>query len=83
MNIANESDEVGVARRLIPTILNIDLCLGLKTLTKLDFSDLGARRRLVFALEKHKDETIHHGLQQAAINLIDCCTENTDNLKKK
>lgn len=77
VNIANESDDVGISRRLISAILQIDLITGLLSLVNLDLTEIGARRRLATVLEEHESEINQHGLYDVAITLANRCLNKT------
>jgi hypothetical protein len=75
---ANEADDVGIARRLISSILDIDLTAGLKTLQRLDLTEIGARRRLAGALEDHEAEILASHSVSVAIELANRCLLKTN-----
>ena len=59
---ANASDDVGIARRFIPVLFEIDLAEAVRTLDGLDLSEIGTRRRLAAALEEHESAIRSIGL---------------------
>lgn len=71
IDIANMADDVGVARRLLPTIFDMDLATALEALTALNLSDIGLRRRLTDQLEWHEDRIRELRLVPAALRLAE------------
>ncbi|MER6970892.1 hypothetical protein ABT304_07555 [Nocardioides sp. NPDC000445] len=69
IEIANATDDVGVARRLLPTLFDIDLAAALEALTALNLADSGLRRRLTEQLELHEDRIREFGLTPDALRL--------------
>jgi hypothetical protein len=74
--IVNTSDDVGLARRLIPSLLRIDVPLGVRALGALDLVESGVRRRLAEALEAAEEEIVRHGLVAEARHLLSRCLED-------
>jgi len=69
----NDSDDVGLARRLISKILSVSLTDGIRALRNLDMTEIGARRRLAIVLESYEDEIRQSGLQDEAADLMAKC----------
>lgn len=69
----NDSDDVGLARRLIGKILDISLSNGIHALAKLDLTEIGVRRRLAGVLEAHEDAIRQAGLQLETADLLAHC----------
>ncbi|WP_228918713.1 hypothetical protein [Streptomyces sp. DH20] len=75
--LANDSDDVGIARRLIPVLLAMDLSKGVEALAQLNVEDSGYTRRLALALERHEDAVAREGLQAAVAALLKRCLSQT------
>lgn len=73
----NDSDDVGLARRLIAKILSISLPEGIHALKKVDLAEIGARRRLAGVLEAREDDIRCAGLQSEAADLLTRCLVKT------
>jgi hypothetical protein len=73
----NDSDDVGLARRLITKILAISLPEGLQALGKIDLMEIGARRRLAGVLGAYEDNIQQSGLQAPAADLLARCLVKT------
>lgn len=78
IEIANTTDDVGVARRLLPTLFEMDLTTALDALTSLNLSDIGLRRRLTEQLELHEDRIRDLGLVSAALRLAQRAQAGSD-----
>ncbi|MDQ6523837.1 hypothetical protein RB608_09515 [Nocardioides sp. LHD-245] len=78
VEIANTSDDVGVARRLLPTLFDMDLATALAALTELNLTDSGLRRRLIDQLELHEGRIGDLGLVPAALRLAERARVGTD-----
>ena len=75
----NDSDDVGLARRLVGQILDLDITEALAALDKLDLTEIGSRRRLAVALEAHEDLIRLAGAQVKAAGLLSrCLVKSTD-----
>ena len=77
VQIANVAEDVGIARRLVPVLLDLDLAAGLAALALLDTSEIGTRRRIAESLERHEQTIVTLGLRSDALDLINRCLENT------
>lgn len=77
VSLANASDDVGVARRLIPIIFEMDLKNAVNAMESLSLDDIGARRRLAGALEEHEVELVALGLRRPAVDLAKRCAVRT------
>lgn len=73
--VATAADDVGLARRLASTLLDIDLAAGISTLLRFDFDDVGLRRKIGAALERLKESLIAMNLQSAAADLGRRCLQ--------
>lgn len=71
--VANSSDDVGVARRLIPAVLDLSLPLGCDALLELEISETGLRRRLTDEIEAREAAIVDEGLSQVAVELLQAC----------
>ncbi|MFT4216136.1 MAG: hypothetical protein QM619_03000 [Micropruina sp.] len=76
--LANDSDDTGVARRLIPEIFKIDVEQAVRRLESLDLCEIGSRRRLAEALEVHEESIRAEGLIQQAITLLYKCVVKSE-----
>lgn len=76
--LANESDDTGVVRRLIPALFEIDLAAGVRVADRLDLSEIGTRRRLAAALEEHELAIRDLGLVQQTVSLLEKCLIRTE-----
>lgn len=78
VTIANTVDDVGIGRRLIPALFKIDPSAAVETLTHLDLSEIGCRRRLAAALEDTRATVFEDtSTRQFAIDLLRRCTGNS------
>ncbi|NEA79453.1 hypothetical protein G3I30_10140 [Actinospica acidiphila] len=71
--VANASDDVGIARRLIPVLPAMDLPRGIEALALLDMDDTGTKRRLATTLETYEDAIARERLQSAVAALLERC----------
>lgn len=76
VQIANQSDDVGVARRLIPALFRMDCAAALEALDQLDVSEIGTRRRIAQELEAHESTIVASSLQKVALPLARKCKED-------
>jgi hypothetical protein len=77
VQIANKAEDVGIARRLIPTLLDMDVAAGITALTHLDLTDVGTRRRIAENLERHEQAIVSLGVRTDALALLSQCLEDT------
>jgi hypothetical protein len=77
VSMANDSDDVGLARRLIPVLLKIDLAAAIQALTLLDTTEIGTRRRLAEALGAAEDAIVRLGLSAQAVALLHRCLQDS------
>lgn len=75
--IANESDDVGVARRLVPQLFEFGLAEALQSLPEVEFTELGVRRRVADALLSHEAEIVADGFEQQALQVLSRCFTST------
>lgn len=71
--IANNSDDVGIARRLVPALFRLDVEGALYVLDGLDLGDVGTRRRVALALEQYESEIVEGQLVTLALGLASRC----------
>lgn len=77
VTVANDSGDVGVVRRLIPAMFQLDVGLAVEALIALDLSEIGTRRRLAGELERHELELVDPRLRELAITLLERCAQDT------
>lgn len=77
VSIVNDSDDVGLARRLIPALLKIDLATAIGTLALLDTTEIGTRRRLAEALGATEEEIVRLDLSAQAVDLLHRCLQDS------
>jgi hypothetical protein len=77
VEIANRSDDVGLLRRLIPVLTQMDVAAALQSFESLDVTEIGTRRRLADALEAAEDEIRQAGLTAEAAAVLDRCLTPT------
>lgn len=78
VEIANQADDVGLGRRLVPTLIDLDLAEGLRGLEALDMTDIGLRRRTADVLEANEAQIIARGLLGAALRVAQRCVVGND-----
>ncbi|MEH0934787.1 hypothetical protein [Micromonospora psammae] len=71
--VANRSADVGVARRLIPALLDIDLPTAVRAMATLQLVESGARRRLAETLETYEPHLVDPEVVQGVCALLDRC----------
>ncbi|UGT60150.1 hypothetical protein [Nocardia asteroides] len=77
VQIANASDDVGVGRRFVPVLLDIDLAAGVTALGQLDISEIGVRRRIAENLERYEQGIVDPLVRAEALALLARCLEDT------
>jgi hypothetical protein len=75
VSVANQSDDTGLARRLIPALLGIDLHRAVNALSALDLGDIGARRRLAQELESREQLITGPRLRADVLSLLARCMD--------
>lgn len=80
VEVANRSDDVGLARRLIPALFSLDLTTSLHAMRTLDLGEIGARRRLATALEDNEDKIRAAGIQHLATEIGQRCVNKTSDI---
>jgi len=78
VTIASGSDDVGLARRLIPVLLSMDIAAAIGSFALLDLTEIGVRRRLAQALESVEAEIVAGGLNAEVAALLQRCREHTE-----
>jgi hypothetical protein len=78
VTLANNSDDLGVRRRLIPALFEIDVSEAVRALGELDLSEIGTRRRLAGALEEYESTICSEGLTTSVISLLNKCLANSE-----
>lgn len=73
VELANNSDDVGVVRRLLPALMSIDLEIALDAFTELDLSEIGTRRRLAELLQANEAVLTEDTLRGKARALAQAC----------
>ena len=73
---ANAADDVGIGRRLIPTLLNLDLVAGISALNLLSVAEAGTRRRIAENLERHEEAIVAENVTAEALALLARCLED-------
>jgi hypothetical protein len=74
VDIANQSDDVGIPRRLIPALLEIDVDAAVHAFMGLALEEEGSRRRLAEALGRREDDIRRkHELRSAVLELTARC----------
>lgn len=76
--LANDADDVGLLRRLIPAVFEIDAAAAITALAGLDLTEIGTRRRLATALEANEEGIIRAGMNPAAIALLERCLQKSE-----
>jgi hypothetical protein len=73
----NESDDVGILRRLIPSLLELDTNGAIQAFEGLDLSEIGTRRRLASELEKYEHWLTDPTAKTAVAELLARCAQST------
>jgi hypothetical protein len=74
---ANSSDDIGIIRRLIPSLLELDISAAIHAFEGLDLSEIGTRRRLATELEKYENRLTEPDLKWEVSLLLAKCSEST------
>jgi len=74
---ASDSDDVGILRRLIPSLLELDPKGAIQAFEGLDLSEIGTRRRLAHELEKYEDWLIDTETKSVVAELLAKCAQST------
>ncbi|MBY8869353.1 hypothetical protein [Streptomyces sennicomposti] len=77
VQLANASDDVGMARRMLPALLDLDIATAIEALASLDLAEVGLRRRVVEQLISRESQILDNGLAGSALTLIARCLEET------
>lgn len=75
IELTSASEDVGIARRLLTSLLQLDLRSGLVALGRAELTEVGARRRLAAELERSEIAIIEAGLHREALELAARCLE--------
>jgi hypothetical protein len=78
VSIANRSDDVGVGRRMIPTLFSMDVSAAITALHAVDLDDVGMKRRIGEQLEMNEGEILGRGLRDDALRLAERCAGGND-----
>lgn len=78
VEIANQSDDVGIGRRLVTTLFDFDVGAALVALAELELTDVGRRRRITDQLEARQGEIGASGLMPQALVLARRCQSTED-----
>jgi hypothetical protein len=73
--LANDTDDVGLARRLVPAIFALDACAAAEAAADLDLTEIGIRRRLATTLESYEGELVDTRIRRLAAALLDRCAK--------
>lgn len=76
--VANDSDDSGVTRRLIPALFELGVTEAIRAVDALDLTEIGTRRRLAAALEANESAIRADNLVPQAINLLNRCLVKTE-----
>ena len=77
--IANDSDDVGLARRLIIALFGMDATTALTALASLDLSEVGSRRRLADAISAAEHELARDpATRELAVEMLARCTRGDE-----
>lgn len=76
--IANESDDVGVQRRLISVLFEFSVDAAVEAVRGLDMTEIGTRRRVAGMVERHEREIVDPGVRSLAVEILAACTQMTD-----
>jgi hypothetical protein len=78
VRLANESDDVGLARRLIPSLFELDVPTAIRAAADFDLTEIGARRRLSGLLIEHENICRTDELHAVALELLARCVVKTE-----
>ncbi len=78
VKFANENDDIGIIRRLIPKLLRIDLKNGIMALKELDTTEIGTRRRIVSELLEYEESIKSERCEAVAIEIANKCLMKTE-----
>ncbi|MXP20206.1 hypothetical protein GIY30_02320 [Gordonia sp. HNM0687] len=73
VEIANRSTDVGLGRRLIQSLFEMDIAQAFVALESLDLSDVGLRSRITDQLELYERQILDDGLVAEALALAERC----------
>lgn len=77
VSLANDSDDVGISRRLIGSLISVDFVAAIEALAAIDLTDIGARRRLAGLLEEREPLILDPALARKTRDLLDRCVNPT------
>ncbi|MEV8377151.1 hypothetical protein AB0P21_30700 [Kribbella sp. NPDC056861] len=77
VSLANHSDDVGVIRRLVPALFQLDVTAAIEALAELDLSEIGTRRKLAGELEAYEDQLVDPAIRELAVSLLERCMQDT------
>jgi hypothetical protein len=78
VEVVNKCDDWGLTRRLIPSLLDLELQKAIDALEMLDLSESIVRRKLAKALEEREDGLRSENLIAPTISLLNKCAANED-----
>ncbi|QWF80994.1 hypothetical protein [Amycolatopsis sp. CA-230715] len=76
VHAANAAEDVGIARRLVPVLLELDLAHGLAALDLMSVAEVGIRRRIAESLEKLERAIIANELSAEAVAMLGRCLQD-------
>lgn len=80
VSICNTSDDVGLARRFVKVILDVNFSEGLVALRELELREVGIKRRIVVELINHKKKFKNSTEVECALKLLRSCLAKTEDL---
>ncbi|MBM0255993.1 hypothetical protein [Micromonospora sp. 4G55] len=83
ISVANRTADVGVARRLIPALVGIDLPAAVRAMATLDLVESGARRRLAETLETYEQHITDPEVVDGVCSLLTRCLTGESELDWK
>lgn len=83
ISVANRTADVGVARRLIPALVDIDLPAAVRAMATLELVESGARRRLAETLETYEQHMTDPEVIDGVCSLLARCLTSESELDWK
>jgi hypothetical protein len=75
--LANNADDVGVARRMIAALFDLDVASAIHGLLELDVTEIGLRRRLAALLVEREHMCAEPAVRAEAVELLTRCIRKT------